>query len=288
MPVPLTPDPHLLGRLDGLVLQAKGVVEGLLAGLHRSPFLGYSSEFAAYRQYLQGDNLRYLDWKVWGRTDKLYIKQFEDDTNLNCHILLDASASMDFGRQNKFEYGRLLALALAYLMSRQHDGVGLTLLGGRTPTVLPARGGTPHLENVFVTLGQAVPAGGGSAGPVGPFYRRGLAVIISDLLATETEMFEVFRQLHSQRQELLVFHVLAPEELDFDYEGEYLFEDAESGATLPVHAGMFRKDYRNRVRAFQQRVMTECEKYEADYCGLRTDQPLAEALTAYLERRMAR
>ncbi len=122
-------EPRLLNSLGDLSLVARSVVEGFLSGLHRSPFLGYSTEFASYRPYIQGDNLRHVDWKVWGRTDELYVKQFEDDTNLYSQILLDTSGSMDFGSPNKFQYGRTLAAALAYLMVRQHDAPGLTLFG---------------------------------------------------------------------------------------------------------------------------------------------------------------
>ncbi|HUC83775.1 MAG TPA: DUF58 domain-containing protein, partial [Candidatus Acidoferrales bacterium] len=292
MIAPLTLDPGLSGNLDDLVLLAKEVVEGALSGLHRSPFLGYSSEFSSYRPYIQGDNLRFVDWKVWGRTDKLYVKQFEDDTNLTCQILLDASASMDFGRHNKFHYGRLLAMALAYLMSRQHDAVGLALISQGTQTALPPHHGPQHLDNIFTTLARTVAEGhtlGGSdvARVVETFNRRGLTVIISDLMTPGEEACELLRQLRSRRQEVIVFHVMAAEELDFELDGEFLFEDAESGATIPLHAGAFRKEYLERVREFRQWMEKECEKLEADYQLVRTDQPVADVLPAYLERRMA-
>lgn len=285
-------DPKLLGSLDDLVLLAKDVVEGVLSGLHRSPFLGYSSEFSSYRQYIQGDNLRHVDWKVWGRSDKFYIKQFEDDTNLTCQILLDASASMDFGQQNKFHYARMLAMALAYLMSRQHDAAGLTLIGNNSGTALPPRHGTQHLETLFVTLARAVANGNTLIGQnvthvVETFNRRGVTVIISDLMTSGEAALDLFRQLRSQRQEVIVFHVMAAEELDFDFDGEFIFEDAESDSTVPLHAGAFRKEYLSRVQEFQQRIKKECEKFEVDYQLVRTDQPLGDALPAYLERRMA-
>ena len=288
----MTLDPALLGSLDDLVLMARDVVEGALSGLHRSPFLGYSSEFSSYRPYIQGDNLRYVDWKVWGRSDKFYIKQFEDDTNLTCQILLDASASMNFGRHNKFHYGRMLAIALAYLMSRQHDAAGLTLLGTSPLTALPPQHGPQHLDALFVTLARAVAKGRTFIGKdvanlVETFNRRGVTVIISDLLTPGEAAFDLFRQLRSQRQEVIVFHVMAAEELDFDFDGEFLFEDSESDLTVPLHAGMFRKEYLGRVEEFQQRIKKECEKFEVDYQLIRTDQPLADALPAYLERRMA-
>ena len=287
----LTLEPAVLGSLDELVFLAKGVVEGVLSGLHRSPFLGYSSEFSSFRQYIQGDNLRYVDWKVWGRTDKLYVKQFEDDTNLTCQILLDASASMDFGRHNKFHYARKLAIALAYLMSRQHDAVGLALIGDSTKTALPPMSGARHLENIFVTLAQARASGGSASdhdlsNVVETFYRRGVTVIISDLMTPGDATVNLLRQLRGRNQEVVVLHVMCAEELNFNYEGEILFEDSEGSAEIPIHAASFRAEYLNRVAEFRHRLGRECEKYEADYQLIRTDHLLTETLTAYLARRM--
>ena len=187
MSSPFTLDPDLLGALDDIPLLARNVVEGFLSGLHRSPFLGYSTEFASYRQYMQGDDLRHVDWKVWGRTDKLHVKQFESETNLSCHILLDTSASMDFGQPNKFHYGRALAAALAYLMVRQHDTPGLTLFGAEAIQGLPAHSGRRHLDDLFQLLAGAEPQGRAAPGPdfwnlLETFDRRGLTVVISDLL----------------------------------------------------------------------------------------------------------
>jgi uncharacterized protein (DUF58 family) len=241
---------------------------------------------------MKGDNLRYVDWKVWGRTDKLYVKQFEDDTNLSCQILLDCSASMDFGKSNKFQYGRRLAAALAYLMVRQHDAAGLTHFGERTFQALPARGGRHHVDDIFQLLAGTAAQGGTKLGAdlwniVETFNRRGLAVIISDLLAAGETIFELFQQLHYRRQEIIVFHLMSAEEVDFNYEGECLFEDAETGQEVPVHAGSFRKEYLARFGQFRQRLENECEKYEVDYQALRTDAPLAQALSAYLEKRLA-
>jgi uncharacterized protein (DUF58 family) len=285
----LTIDPSLLEALDDISLVARNVVEGFLSGLHHSPFLGYSTEFASYRQYMRGDNLRYVDWKVWGRTDKLYVKQFEDDTNLACQILLDCSASMDFGQSNKFHYGRLLAAALAYLMVRQHDAAGLTQFGARTVQALPARGGRHHVDDLFQLLAGTAAQGQTLLGDdlwhvVETFNRRGLAVIISDLFASGETIFQLFQQLHYHRQEIIVFHLMSAEELDFSYEGECLFEDIETGEEVPVHAGSFRKA---RFGQFRQRLEYECEKYEVDYQPLRTDAPLDKALSAYLEKRLA-
>ncbi|PYI82949.1 MAG: hypothetical protein DME26_16030 [Verrucomicrobia bacterium] len=252
------------------------------------------AEFSAYRPYTQGDNLRHIDWKVWGRSDEFYVKQFEDDTNLRCQIFLDTSASMDFGGgdHNKFNYARVLAAVLAEMMVRQHDAPGLILFGERACQALPAHASRHHADEIFHLLGQAQASGGTNIDRdlfqmVETFSRRGLAVVISDFFTTADAALELLRQLQGMRQEAIVFHVLAPEELDLPYEGEYLFEDMETRQELPVHADAFRKEYQKRLGDFCARIERECINLEIDYQKVRTDAPLDVALIAYLERRAA-
>src|SRR5215510_12557980 len=177
-------DARKLAAIDDLSLLARGVVEGFLAGLHRSPFLGYSTEFSSYRAYTQGDNLRYVDWKVWARTDEHYVKQFEDDTNLRCQIFLDTSASMDFGSgdANKFNYGRVLAAVLAQLMTRQHDAPGLILFNDQASQTVLGQNLIPLLETL---------------------NRRGMAVVVSDFFSPGETSFELLQQLKAQDQEVI-------------------------------------------------------------------------------------
>jgi uncharacterized protein (DUF58 family) len=292
MPPSETIAPELFDSLGDLSLVAREVVEGFLSGLHRSPFLGYSTEFAAYRPYMQGDDLRHVDWKVWGRTDGLYVKQFEDDTNLFCQLFLDTSASMNFGQPNKFNYARMLTAALAYLMHRQHDAAGLVLFGDQAVQALPARSKADHLDEVFHRL-AATEARGRTALSAGlwqiveQFTRRGLSVVISDLFSTGDALFELLRRLRAQRQQVIVFHVLSPEELDFKFQGELLVEDSETGEKVPIHAETFRPEYLARLQDFLRRAEQTCETLEIDYHRLRTDEPLDRALTIYLEERMA-
>jgi len=293
MEPPQTISPELFDSLGDVSLIAREVVEGFLGGLHRSPFLGYSTEFASHRPYMQGDDLRQVDWKVWGRTDGLYVKQFEDDTNLCCQIFLDTSASMNFGQPDKFVYARTLAAALAYLMSRQHDASGLILFGGMAVQALPARSNPDHLDEMFHQLAAAEPAGQTTADVglgqiVGTFTRSGLSVVISDLFSNGDAIFELLRQLRAQRQQVIVFHVLSPEETDFKFEGDFLIEDCESGEKIPVNADSFRSDYLKSFNDFCRRAELSCETLEIDYQRLRTDEPLDRALTIYLEERMAR
>ncbi|MBI3415536.1 MAG: DUF58 domain-containing protein [Verrucomicrobia bacterium] len=283
-----------LAAMDDLSILARTVVEGFFDGLHRSPFLGYSTEFSAYRAYTQGDNLRHIDWKVWGRTDEFYVKQFEDDTNLRCQILLDTSASMDFGKgdTNKFNYARILAAIIARVMVRQHDAPGLILFGDQSRQAVPAQASRYHADEIFELLTHVQAHGRTTIGPalfqlIGTITRRGMVVVISDFFTSGDTALELLRQLGGQHQEIIVFHLLAPEELDLPYDSEYIFEDCETGEELPVHAEEFRQEYQRRIGDFCERIRQECIKLEIDYQRLRTDEPLDVALIAYLERRAA-
>jgi len=292
MSIPLAIDSRLLASVEDLPLLAQTVVEGFLDGLHRSPFLGYSTEFASYRQYVQGDNLRHLDWKVWARSDALYVKQFEDDTNYRGQIYLDTSASMDFGTgpANKFTYGRLLAAALTHLMILQRDAPGLVLFGPDSRQALPCAASRNQAMELFAALARAQ-AGGQTIigqdlfGIVQAVVRRGISVVISDFFTTDDSGFELLRQLHAHRQETLVFHVLSPEELELPETGEWILEDSETGEERIVHLDEVRTSYRERLNTFCDRVKTECQSYEFDYVRLSTGEPLDEALMNYLERR---
>ncbi len=279
-------------HIDDLPLLSRIVVEGFLDGLHRSPFLGYTSEFASYRPYVPGDNLRHLDWKVWARTDALYIRQFEDDTNLRCHVLLDTSGSMDFGagHSNKFLSGRILAAVLAQLMVRQRDAPGLALFGPDARMALPSRASREAAMEVLSLLsgtaaGGETRVGAGLEGIVQTFVRRGLVVLISDFLSGEEDLFRLLRRLQGLNQEVLVFHLLAPEELDFPVEGDLIMKDAETGEERVVDATAFGPVYRARMAAFCERVREGCLRSEADYQRVRTDEPIGLALSRYLEKR---
>ncbi len=294
MPHTLAISSNLLAAMDDLPLLARCVVEGFLDGLHRSPFLGYSTEFSAYRAYTQGDNLRHIDWKVWGRTDEFYVKQFEDDTNLRCQIFLDTSASMDFGEgdSNKFNYARVLAAVIAQLMVRQHDAPGLILFSDQAKQAIPAQASRYQAEEIFQLLTHAQPQGRTAIGQdlfrlVETFSRRGLVVVISDFFTTGETVMELLRQLAGQGQEVIVFHLLAPEEVNLPYEGEYIFEDSETGEELPVHADAFREEYQKSLSDFCERIKKQCVQLEIDYERLLSDQPLDVAMISYLERRAA-
>ena len=191
MPAAFNLDAKTLALCEDLDLLARTIVEGFFDGLHRSPFLGYSTEFSAYRQYTPGDDLRRIDWKVWGRTDELYVKQFEDDTNMRCQIFLDTSASMDFGSgdANKFNYGRVLAAVLAHLMTRQHDAPGLILFSDHAAQAVPPLASRHHAEEILIALSRTHAAGRTALGQnlvplLETLNRRGVAVVISDFFST--------------------------------------------------------------------------------------------------------
>jgi uncharacterized protein (DUF58 family) len=294
MPSSFAIDASVLSAVDDLSLVAKAVVEGFFDGLHRSPFLGYSTEFSAYRPYVNGDNLRYVDWKVWGRTDEYYVKQFEDDTNLRCQLFLDTSASMDFGApaHNKFNYARTLAAVLAFLMIRQHDAPGLIVFGAQSRQAAPASSTRHHADELFQLLASLKANGKTNVDQTlihmaQTITRRGLAVVISDFLGGGQTCFDLLRQLHAQGQEVLVFHLLTPEELDLPFDGDFIMEDAESGDEIQIEAESFRSEYRKRVNDFCAQVLQECTKLEIDCQLLRTDTPLDVAMMTYLEKRSA-
>ncbi len=281
-----------LAAMEDLSLLARTVVEGFFDGLHRSPFLGYSTEFSAYRAYAHGDDLRYLDWKAWGRSDKYYIKQFEDDTNLVCRIFLDTSASMDFGAgdANKFDYGRILAAVLAFLMTRQHDAPGLVLFGEHVRSAVPAQASRHHAEEIFEVLARTASRGHTVVDQdlfqiLESFTRRGLSVVISDFFTAGDSGLQLLSELRAQRQETIVFHLLAPEELDLPYEGELLMVDSETSEEQPVHAEAYRTEYQRRIGQFCEQLRNRCVQLEMDYVRLATNQPLDVALIAYLEKR---
>lgn len=292
MPATFQINAKALAVCEDLQVLARTIVEGFFDGLHRSPFLGYSTEFSAYRQYTQGDDLRRIDWKVWGRTDEFYVKQFEDDTNMRCQIFLDTSASMDFGSgdANKFNYGRVLAAVLAHLMTRQHDAPGLILFSDHASQAVPPLAARHHAEQIFIALTQAQAAGRTALGQnliplLETLNRRGLAAVISDFFSPGETAVELLRQLHAQGQEVIAFHLLAPEELDLPFEGEFIMQDSETGEELPVHTDEFRREYQKRLNDFCGRLAHECVKLETDYCRMRTDAPLDDALIRYLDWR---
>ena len=285
-------NPATLAKLGSLELKARTIVEGFLTGLHRSPFKGFSVEFAEYRQYLPGDDLATLDWKVFARSDRHFIKKYEEETNLDCYLLLDVSASMGYrsGDVTKLQYGSYLAAALAYLMNRQRDAVGLIAFDDGIRKMLPpsARGG--HLNALLVTLDRLqLGARTDVAKPLNDLaaaiHKRGLVVLISDLLDDPERVISGLKHFRYRGTEVVVFHVLDPAELRFPFEGAARFRDVETADEVLAVPAAVRADYLKAVGDLQDRYRRELRLVGIDYVNLDTSIPLDAALMAYLMTR---
>ena len=286
-------DPGSLAAIADLELVSKRVVDGTISGLHRSPFHGYSAEFSQYRHYRPGDDLKYVDWKLFARTDRLYTKQFRETTNLLCQIALDASASMDYaGTQGitKFEYARMLAASLAHLVSRQGDAVGLAAYADGVRQYLPSRGGQMHLRSLLLALSRAAPAGRTDTAAaltrtLDLLKRRGLLILISDLYDEGQAVEQALMRASHIGHEVIVFHLLSRAEVDLPFRDDVELEDPETGRTVLSNGGAAALAYRETISAFLERWRARCATYGIDYVRVLTDTPLDAALRAYLRRR---
>jgi uncharacterized protein (DUF58 family) len=285
-------DPAVVARLGTLELKARTVVEGFLSGLHRSPFKGFSVEFAEYRQYMPGDDLASIDWKVYARSDRHYVKKFEEETNLNCHLMLDVSGSMGYGlpRITKFEYARCLTAALAYLMNRQRDAAGLTAFDDRIVGLLPASARPGHLNAMLVTLDRlSVGARTNVARPLHEMAdrlsRRGLVILISDLLDDPAHVVRGLRHFRFRGTDVIVFHILDPDELSFPFERATRFEDLETGSEVLAVPALVRRHYLEAMEGLIAGYRRELGSVGIDYHQITTDTPLEIALLAYLSTR---
>jgi uncharacterized protein (DUF58 family) len=286
-------DDTLLQAIDDLSLGARHLVTGFLQGQHRSALRGVSQEFVAYRPYMPGDALKDVDWKVWARSDHLFIRQFRHETNFRGYLFLDASSSMDFGAgaTNKFAYAKLLTACLASLMLAQMDAPGLALIGrAERPVMLPPSTRPDHIDRIFRELGTAQ-ADGTSAGlgDLSAFAeecrQRSLAVVITDGLFDPAEGRKFLEELRFRDLDVLVFHLLSPEEINPSYDGEWVLEDSETGAEMVVDGAQMRRDYASRLAEFLTNMEDLCHGLEAQYCRIVTDEPLEVALHRYLAQR---
>ena len=285
-------DPAVVARLGSLELKARTIVEGLLSGLHRSPFKGFSVEFAEYRQYIPGDDLATIDWKVYARSDRHYVKKFEEETNLDCHVVLDSSGSMAYGSQaiTKFEYAQYLAASLGYLMNRQRDAVGLTAFDAGITTMLPASARPGHLRAFLITLDRLQP--GRETDVARPLHqladsltKRGMVVLISDLLDEPERVVRGLKHFQFRGTDVIVFHVLDPDEVRFPFQRATRFEDLETDEEVLAVPAVVRTHYLEAITALIERYRRELGACGIDYCQLTTDQPLEMGLLAYLSTR---
>jgi uncharacterized protein (DUF58 family) len=273
-------------------LIARLVVEGFISGLHKSPYHGFSVEFAEHRQYMPGDEIRYIDWKVYGKSDKFYIKEYEEETNLKSYIILDRSSSMGYssGPISKLEYGSYLAASLSHLMLRQRDAVGLIAFDENITHFIPPRGNTLHIHNILKELGEISP--GGETDTLAVFgalaeriKRRGLIIIISDFLDDPDTVLLGLKHFRHRKHEVIAFHLLDKDELVFPFRSHILFKDLETGRSLVAHAQTLQEAYLKELREFTDRLRKECRQRGIDYLQIDTSTPLDKALLSYLIKR---
>jgi len=283
-------DPDVLSRIDNLELIARGVVDGFISGLHRSPMLGMSVDFAEHRAYMPGDDVRRIDWRLFARTDRLYVKEFEADTNANLHLLLDVSRSMDYGSGSvtKLEYARFLAASLAYLSRLQRDRIGLITFDNAVIETIPPS--IKHFNNVLHALDHLT-AGGASdyREPLAKIAlnlgRRSLVVLISDLYDTPERLLGAINQLRYRGNDLIVFHLLDPREMSLELGDVSSVEDLESGVNLPIATERYRDHYRQLVRDHRAQLERRFGANQIDYIFADISQPLDNILFRYLSDR---
>ena len=290
-------EPETLAKLAGLELRARSIVEGYVSGVHKSPFHGFSIEFAEHREYSPGDDLRFVDWKVFGKTDKFYLKQYEEETNLVCHLVLDTSESMRYksagAALSKLEYAQCVAASLAYLILQQQDSVGLVTFDSEIRALIRASSNPSHMQQLVHVMEHAEPQRKTRTGPI--FHdlaerlkRRGLVVVLSDMFDDVPSMLAGLKHLRHRRHEVLVFHVLDPAELDFPFRQTTLFRGLEQLPDVLTDPRALRQAYLEEFGKFAQAVNRGCRAQHIDYVQLRTDQSLEIALSSYLASRMNR
>jgi uncharacterized protein (DUF58 family) len=288
-------DFETLGRIKSMQLLAKGVVEGYILGLHRSPYRGFSVEFAEYRQYVPGDDIKHLDWKVFAKSDRYYLKQFEEETNLACHLLVDVSPSMNYKAEGaqwtKLEYSCRMAACLAYLMLSQRDATGLMTFDNKINQMLPARGSPAHRQLLLSTLDNVVP-GTGDTDLAGPMHglaeslkKRGLIVLISDLLDDPAKVLGALQHFRFLGNEVIVFHVLDNDEINFPFDTLTEFTDSETKQQVMVAPQSVRQEYLKESASFFGAYRKGCADLNVDYKVMNTSANLELALSEYLYRR---
>ncbi len=309
-------DPTALAKFGKLALVARSVVEGFLSGIHQSPYKGFSVEFAEHRQYYPGDEIRHIDWRVYGKTDRWFIKEYEEETNLHAHILLDASGSMAYKgkgvgqtflsagqsagknacptRPSKLEYAAWVAASLSYLMLHQHDSVGLLVHDHKVRTTLPPHAGSKQLLRILQTLEATQPGGETAMAPLwhelaNRVSRKGMIVILSDCFDKLPELLLALRNLRHRRHDVLLLHILAPEEIAFPFRRMTQFKNLEQpGHKVLLDAAQLRQEYLKNFQAFCDELRTQTRNMQIDYHLMRTDEPVERALGHYLAKRLAR
>ena len=294
-------DPEILSQIKGLELKAQKIVEGFIAGLHKSPYHGFSVEFAEHRPYNTGDDFKHIDWKAYGKKERFYVKQYEEETNLRCFIVMDTSSSMHFRHKaqwTKLQYSAHLAAAMGYLMQGQRDAVGFASFDDTLRSILPAKGTKRHLRRIFLEMEPYLTMSKGvrTASAVAlhelaeRVHQRSLVVIFTDLFENVDEheaLISALKHLRHRKHEVILFNVTEHStELDLNLEYErYLLEDLESGEQLEISPAQVGQDYRAKVEKYMQRFKQACNEFQIDFESVSTEQPFSDALIHYLKKR---
>jgi len=288
-------DAEAIQRAEHLGLQARTIVEGYMAGAHKSPFRGFAIEFAQHREYVPGDDTRHLDWKVLGRSDRYYIKQYEQETNYVAHLLLDGSESMKYGsgKISKLDYARTMAACLAYLILLQRDAVAVGVFDAKMREYQPRTDALAKIHQICQVLANFVPTEQTAIAPAlselaRQVKRRGIVILISDLFDEETKILEGIQQLRFGGHEVIVFHVLDPYELSFPFRGTVEFHGLEQQGKVLTRPAELRASYMAEFGAFLDRIRLGCERQGCPYVRVSTDQPWADVLSAFLATRLHR
>ncbi|UCG29269.1 MAG: DUF58 domain-containing protein [candidate division WOR-3 bacterium] len=284
-------NPEVVARLSRLDIKARLVVEGFLSGLHSSPLKGFSQEFADYRQYMPGDELKRVDWKVYGRSDRFYIKEYQEETNLRAYILLDKSGSMAYGKKiSKLEYAKYLAASLAYMLVRQKDSVGIATFDRRIEKIIPPSARRTNLMMILQAIEHANAGGETNLHDVlfqlaHKIKRRGLVIVLSDMLDVPDDVLKALRSFRYRKHEVIVFQILDNDEVNFPFEESAIFTDLESNSEMVVTPGLMRVRYQKRFGEFLELIHRNLLESHIDHTVLYTATPYDKALFAYLQKR---
>ena len=288
-------DPEVLAKLSRLDVRARGLVEGSFSGMHKSPHRGSSVEFAQYREYTPGDDIGNLDWRVYARTDRFYIKEFEADTNLRCHLVIDTSGSMGFGGKHgtKLEMAKKCAATLAHLLIRQGDAVGLQCFDDKLRRDIPARGGPKHLGTILNTLSDITPSG--ETQIVDTLHdlaekirRRAMIVVFSDFFTDAEELLDCFQHMRHRKHDLAIFQLIDDEELSFDFDRSIRFLDLETKFSILAEPSLVRNDYLREINAHLERLKLGCREFRVEHRMARLSRPYGDILTEFILERQRR
>ncbi len=286
-------NPSVISKLNSLELKARLVVEGFMVGLHKSPYHGFSVEFTEHRPYMQGDSLKDIDWKVYGKTEKFFIKQYEEETNLKSYLLLDTSRSMTYASQgniSKLEYATTLAASLSYLMIKQQDAVGLTLYSDKIDKYFPPRANRAYLQELLKSLGDITSSNKTNTASclntiAEKIKRRGLVIIVSDFFDDVNSILSALKHFRYQKNEVIVFQILDPLEKNFAFGNDAIFKDLETGEEITTQPYQIQKAYKESMAQFISKIKSECLNSNIEYNLIETSVPFDKALFSYIQKR---